>query len=626
MSSYLVRLTKRTEDGNIRDLNGKNCTLRVSPFSTDTYSLSALPSEDGFYYTSVTSSDDYKLFVNGVEETSYGGDEGFYIATRNVNGWSFDRINSVRLSASSNNVVIGTNIADSHKLAVLGDVSVTGNIYANNLVLTSDLSSLSGTVGNLNRFTLTSNFISTTGNIQSQVSTLSSNQTSLSSNVGNLNRFTLTSTFASATASLTGATILSKTANQIYATNSSDSLRLGNSSNTGMKLDVQGQVNIGNTTYYGTSGEKGRISWGGVPQNFNLYALNTLNASIGTQAGEIITVASGGNVGINTTTPNSQLAVNGNTTITGNLTAVGDSQTIVMQQKVAGSVFSGFEFQDYTGITDASIKSNQATGEFRIFIKSGGYFPTFYSNGNEAMRLTTGGNLAIGTTVASQTLSVLGNASITGGLSAVGNSRINGNQTVTGNLICSTALDIGLFVLSTGKVGINTSTPTVAFEVSGSLISGQSFSLGKGSPSAALGYAFNRNFTNGAIFDSSRYAFQFTRPSNADRLDTEVYNGSGTLITARAFTVDGTAGFIGIGTNSPATRLHVVGHQSLSGGLIRTQLPDNSVTSNLVSSQAVTYQKGANYIIAYNDSGTMKYRYLVLSGTDASWIYSTTAP
>lgn len=521
MSSYIVRLIRETDDGNIVNNNGQVGTLRQYPFTIDTCSLSALDNENGCYEVSLTSSDLYKLFVNGIEEKSFGGNNGYWIATENNNGWYFDRINSIRLSTSSNNVVIGTDLADSHKLAILGDTSITGNLFVTGSINSSALSSLTAGI-TLNQYTLTSNFVSTTGNLLTQLN-------SLSSNVGNLNRFTLTSTFASATASLTGATLFSKTSSQIFNTNSSDNLRLGSDvSNTGMKLDVQGVINLGNTTYFGTSGEKGRITWGGVPQSTSFFALGTNDVALGTNAGgELIRGTSAGNVGINTITPNARFTVNGNISSTGTTTHIG-------------------------------------------------------------------------------------------------NTSISGNTTITGNLISSTANNIGLFVLSTGRVGINQSTPAQAFEVSGSLIGGQSFSLGK-APNNSLGYAFNRDFMTGAIYDSTRYAFQFTRPSNADRLDTEVYNGSGTLITARAFTID-SQGFVGIGTNSPATRLQVVGHQSISGGLIRTQLPDNSVTSNLTTGQSVTYNKGANHIIAYNDAGTIKYRYLVLTGTDANWTYTTTAP
>jgi hypothetical protein len=42
--------------------------------------------------------------------------------------------------------------------------------------------------------------------------------------------------------------------------------------------------------------------------------------------------------------------------------------------------------------------------------------------------------------------------------------------------------------------------------------------------------------------------------------------------------------------------------------------------------QCRTYMRGDKYIIQYNQSGTVKYRYLDLTSTDATWVYTTVAP
>lgn len=46
----------------------------------------------------------------------------------------------------------------------------------------------------------------------------------------------------------------------------------------------------------------------------------------------------------------------------------------------------------------------------------------------------------------------------------------------------------------------------------------------------------------------------------------------------------------------------------------------------LGSGQCATYRKGSLYIVAFNDAGTLKYRYLDLASTSATWTYTTTAP
>lgn len=51
----------------------------------------------------------------------------------------------------------------------------------------------------------------------------------------------------------------------------------------------------------------------------------------------------------------------------------------------------------------------------------------------------------------------------------------------------------------------------------------------------------------------------------------------------------------------------------------------STTPSNPVSSAKI-YIKGSLYIICYNDSGTIRYKYLDLSGTGISWVHTTTAP
>lgn len=603
MSSYTLKLFRESDDGFLILTNGKVGALRKYPFSTNTYVLSAIPNYNGAYQiASITESNTYKLFTGNsltelTEDVSWGGDNGIYISVDD-NNWTYDSINSIYLTNTDYNVLIGATGSDINKLAVLGNVSITGNLYA------SSLSSLTAGL-TLNQYTLTSSFISSTGFLNTRINTVSSSLISLSSNVGNLNRYTLTSDFIASTASLTGGTLLSKTSSQIYLTNSSDSLRLGNSTGvSAMKLEVQGQVLIGNTTYYGSNAEKGRISWGGNPQSFNVYSLSTLNYAIGTEgSGEVITVASGGNVGIatttpqqkldvngavnfrsalffgltgekgtltfnsndfivrgnpnhnlqlgtnftnvitvassynvgiNTTTPNNKLSVSGDTSITGALTVTGGRTSLTGSAIIKGDGTNAI-LQLYTG-AGSNIWNFRNNGILDIGAGTLDFTSDFNLN-NQLVLKSSNGNVGIGNLIPTSRLSVSGNISS------------------TGNIISSTGTDIGLFSLSTGRVGINQSAPTVAFEVSGSLVGGQSFSLGK-CPNNAIGFAFNRHFPTGNIYDSTRYAFQFTRPSNADRFSLEVYNGAGTLITGNAITID-SVGNLGILTNSPTTGLDI---------------------------------------------------------------------
>jgi hypothetical protein len=822
MASYTLKLFRsHPETGYLILTNGKVGALRRYPFSTNSYELSAITGYDGAYQVAnITESGIYKLFVgenlnNLVEEKSWGGDNGIPINVDD-NNWTFDHINSVYLTNSDYNVLIGASGSDVNKLALLGDVSITGSqTITENLKVNGTISAGSmyfvSTTAHVAELSVTSqalNFlgsVSITGdgippieshllkvhqpnnvdpsfivtsagnvNVTNNISAsafylndraivndipvisppfntndliissemyddtnlllkgfqgrssiqLADNQIrmfggvdcngSLYADVFTCSEVNTGSVFATniyasnlsaLTASLSGGSVLSKTGSQIYLTTSSNNLRLGNSTLTGMKLDVQGQSNFGNTVLIGSVGEKGRITWGGNPQALSLFALSSLDVTIGTNgSGEIIRGTSAGNVGINTSSPQQKLDVNGavnfrsalffgligekgtltfntndfivranpnhnlqlGTNFTNVITVASSynvgintsspSATLHLKSTLdypviiesSNALYSGFQLRATSISAKPYVELNNSANNKYWGIISDPILDTFaiYNSGSVTQRLTVNslGNIGIGTTNPQSRLSISGNSSITGSLDLIGASNkiqfdantlstgdipagasfwnyggnftllgnpqgtaghkfticsfggggigwrsmletansnveptlilakrggfigvgtdtptqklsVSGNINLTGNLISSTATDIGLFALSTGRIGINTSSPTVALEVSGSLVGGQSFSLGK-APNAAIGFAFNRHFPTGAIYDSTRYAFQFTRPSNADRFALEVYNGSGTLITANAITVDAVGNF-GILTNAPTTALDI---------------------------------------------------------------------
>lgn len=80
---------------------------------------------------------------------------------------------------------------------------------------------------------------------------------------------------------------------------------------------------------------------------------------------------------------------------------------MVALNRIASSGQIRFDMQ-FNGSAKGGINLN-SSGEIQFFASSGGYFPTFYSNGSEAMRIATTGNVAIGNTSAAQRLDVTGN-------------------------------------------------------------------------------------------------------------------------------------------------------------------------------------------------------------------------
>ena len=147
-----------------------------------------------------------------------------------------------------------------------------------------------------------------------------------------------------------------------------------------------------------------------------------------------ITLTQAGRVGIGTTTPSTVLHTFGN------------ASGLTIQQSISGSTFNGIDFMAYDGGVDASIKLNQSTGEIRYDAISS-YFPTFYAGGAERMRISTAGNMGIGTTSPYAKLSVVG-------------------ETVASFFTATTTTATSTFA---GGVGIGTTTPSTKVEINNSL-------------------------------------------------------------------------------------------------------------------------------------------------------------
>jgi hypothetical protein len=152
---------------------------------------------------------------------------------------------------------------------------------------------------------------------------------------------------------------------------------------------------------------------------------------------QMVLFPSTNNIGINTTTDAGfRLDVNG-TARTSTLTvnngfilnsggASPNSHNLTMTSSSATAstlLFRGVNTNSTLtfSLWNAQIIDNNSTGETRFFIGGGSCFPTFYSNGVERMRLTSGGNLLINTTTdAGFRLDVNGTARVTSVTAGVG--------------------------------------------------------------------------------------------------------------------------------------------------------------------------------------------------------------
>jgi hypothetical protein len=180
---------------------------------------------------------------------------------------------------------------------------------------------------------------------------------------------------------------------QIFNTNGAERMRIDSSGNVGIgtsspgsALQVNGNIRVSNGTGFATGNSLIRSiqSMSGssnqfVSNSIDFYtATFTDNGQIAFSTGgvEAMRINGSGNVGIGTSSPTKKLSI----------------------ETTPSAPTNGFNIQ-YSGSEVASFTSNAGTGEIRIGATgTGTYFPTFYSNNTERMRIDSSGNLLVGTT------------------------------------------------------------------------------------------------------------------------------------------------------------------------------------------------------------------------------------
>lgn len=214
------------------------------------------------------------------------------------------------------------------------------------------------------------------------------------------------------------------------------------------------------------------------------------------------------------------------------------------------------------GKLDVSVASNQRIrlddfgGTSRISSRndSATILPLLIDGSTLALNSGSGGNVAIGTTSPSQKFHVEGgSALIKNGESNValwlGNSAYGFElEYSTGKIFTTINSNKRVTVDNSGNVGIGTTNPAEKLQINGSM------RIGNLKIENANGgrIGFNRNTSNGAIYDSNYAAFQINGAySGANYLDFQNYDSSGGYLGSFIFS----GGNIGIGTTSPAARL-----------------------------------------------------------------------
>ena len=410
----------------------------------------------------------------------------------------------------------------------------------------------------------------------------------------------------------------------VFVTNANERVRIDSSGNVGIGLIAAGQSSF-KTLEIGGSGVSGLIDlYQGTSRQLRIYNSSTdsylanitngggmffrTTTSGGTQNNNLV-ITSAGDIGIGTTTPNAKLDVNGNAIITGSLTV---TSTITAQTLVVQTVTSSIDF--VTGSTRfGSTLSNthQFTGSVGV---------TGSLTVNNSVLSVGGTNVGIGTSSPSDTLHVVGNARIASGYLQVRNtSDVNlylNNETIqwrmnvnsSNNYLINDGISDKFFIgYSTGNVGIGTTSPNQKLEVAGigRFTGTNAFSIGGDAGNARIQYD-STNTVFRVLTAGDTYAAFGARAVSVGA----VY--AGTAAPTSGMIVEGN---VGIGTTSPATRLHI---SASTGGVLEVDGAGTAGANALYVSASGnvgigTSSPGAKLEIAYTTNPTTATPHIILT-------------
>jgi hypothetical protein len=268
---------------------------------------------------------------------------------------------------------------------------------------------------------------------------------------------------------------------------------------------------------------------------------------------EKMRITSGGNVGIGTSSPTAKLhtyladGVNDNSLRIQNGSNFYASIINLVANNDGGAIYNSI-----------SSNSNGGTEHFKIWGGASTSTMAINTGGTERMRITSGGNVGIGTTSPGALLDINGSiysrsgSILSNNFGGYSGSDVNFTTNTSGgaNLIFKTSLTERLRIDSGGNVGIGTTSPVAKLDVRGDLNLNYGTGISFGDGTAAAKYAIINTYTTDDVL-------QLQAAGASNGIITFHAGGASSLRTERMRITSN--GNVGIGTSSPGAKLHVAG-------------------------------------------------------------------